>query len=185
LLHRARSSFKKAWNKAQGWLLVPIFGSKSLDRSNLPHASSNVALFSAHAPAVAEKAAASVLIVMVALSGLPSTPSTPVELESDGPRSRQAAAVTKKVTCERDHRSVRVATTSVALPAPETATDAVLGLPETVTSELEGAGRVSYGEDDPNPTQAGGEQPVPPPTAKQTHKKAKEIVVEIIESLDE
>ena len=178
LLHRARTSFKKAWDKAQGWLLLPIFGSRSLDRSSqVPPASSNLAMFSAQAPALAEKAAAAVLITMVALSGLPTSPSTSSPIEQVSPSGRNSAVA--KHTRERDRGAGRVA--SSATPAEASAADLALALPQTIESTLKGSEQVkddNTGSGDPN---EGGE--LVPMTAKETHKKAKEVVTDVLNDL--
>ena len=73
LLHRARVSFKRAWDNASGWALAPIIGMRSL----LHHSSKDASSISAQLPAwtqtatplLAERFAASAMVVVVALSG--------------------------------------------------------------------------------------------------------------------
>ncbi|MDQ3981523.1 MAG: sigma-70 family RNA polymerase sigma factor [Actinomycetota bacterium] len=78
LLHRARSSFRRAWDKAEGWALAPVvavrgfFSNKS---SAASEASSNLIGFTpTFTPMLAERVAASAVIVAVALSGAPTDP---------------------------------------------------------------------------------------------------------------
>lgn len=73
LLHRARVSFKRAWDNASGWALAPIVGIRSL----MHHGSKDASNISAQLPAwtqtatpiLAERFAASAMVVVVALSG--------------------------------------------------------------------------------------------------------------------
>jgi len=182
LLHRARSSFKKAWDKAQGWMLAPLVKTRSFDRSSeVSSASSNLAAISAHAPALAEKAAASVLMVVVALSGAPSTPAT---------RSNVGAAVgevaprfetdVRPARVAVDARSVdNVADADAAAAEPEATEDLITALPETVTSTIEG--RDTIGSDEDEYGSPGNEGELVPPTVKRSHKKVRDTVIEVIE----
>ena len=77
LLHRARSSFRRAWDKAEGWALAPIAGIRGFfsNRSSASEASTNLLGFTPSlSPLLAERVAASAVIVAVALSGAPSQP---------------------------------------------------------------------------------------------------------------
>ena len=75
LLHRARHSLRKAWETAEGWALAPLMGTRSLfSRSESTQASSNIASVAPQVPYFVEKVAASAVIVVAALSGLPSSP---------------------------------------------------------------------------------------------------------------
>ena len=73
LLHRARLSFKRAWDNASGWALAPLIGIKHV----LHHGSKDASSFGAQlpmwtqtaAPLFAERVAASAMVVVVALSG--------------------------------------------------------------------------------------------------------------------
>lgn len=179
LLHRARTSFKKVWDKAQGWMLVPVFGSRSLDRSsNAPHASSNLAMFSAQAPALAEKAAASVLIVMVALSGMPTSPSTPGDI-SVPPGKRVAVA---KSAGGRDRVRATAASSVTPSEAAAPTTDLALGLPLTIESTLQGSEQIN--DDDSDGGDPNQDDEIVPTTAKETEKKAKEIVADILDEIE-
>lgn len=80
LLHRARRSFKRSWDEAKGWVLAPLVALRSLSREDraASAAGSPVASLAAGAgPLMAERVAASAVMVAVALSGLPAgTPAT-------------------------------------------------------------------------------------------------------------
>lgn len=73
LLHRARSSFKRAWDNASGWALAPLVGMREV----LHHGSKNASGVGAQVPIwtqttgplLAERVAASAMVVVVALSG--------------------------------------------------------------------------------------------------------------------
>ncbi|HYP24278.1 MAG TPA: RNA polymerase sigma factor [Actinomycetota bacterium] len=83
LLHRARSSFRRAWDRAEGWALAPLAGIRGFfsDKSGTSQASSNLIGFTPSlSPLLAERVAASAVIVAVALSGAPTAaPEAPAE----------------------------------------------------------------------------------------------------------
>lgn len=183
LLHRARSSFKRAWDKAQGWLLAPLVKARSLDRSSqVSNASSNIAIVSAQAPALAEKAAASVLIVMVALSG---------PLSASGPASSGVSMSVPDGT-EAERSAFRDAMTPEIDPAgasvkeTETTGDAdvaalVATLPSTLTSNIQGPQNEPSDADgnDPGP----GEDDTIGPTVRETPRKAREVVEDLLDDV--
>lgn len=77
LLHRARSSFRRAWDKAEGWALAPVAAVRGFfsDKSGTSHAPSNLVGFTPSlSPLLAERVATSAVIVAVALSGVPTSP---------------------------------------------------------------------------------------------------------------
>ncbi|MEA2452295.1 MAG: polymerase sigma-70 factor, subfamily [Actinomycetota bacterium] len=90
LLHRARVSFKRAWDNASGWALAPLVGLRSLLHHSSRDASSistQLPMWSqAAVPMLAERVAASAMVVAIALSSAGTTPAAPAE------RSRVAAA---------------------------------------------------------------------------------------------
>jgi len=184
LLHRARSSFKKAWDKAQGWLLAPLVKARSIDRSsNVSGASSNFAVVSAQAPAFAEKAAASALIVVAALAGPSSSPSTPSNVEVS-----IAEVAPKGDNPVTDARSAVTTTESVSAgeTAPEESTtladDLVAALPDTLRETIEGRDQMDPDDGGDDPT-SGGEGSMVPPTVKESQKEVRETVVDIVESV--
>ena len=160
LLHRARSSFKKAWDKAQGWLLTPILGARSLDRSTqVSSTSTNLAAISAQAPALAERAAASVLIVMVALSNDPSSFST-----VEQPEPPAVVAVNDASACRGRHQTrplrgpcqTRPPKPAIVEEEAVPVSEEVLVLPETLKSTIEGSDQAAADDGGPGPT-AGGQ----------------------------
>jgi RNA polymerase sigma-70 factor (ECF subfamily) len=99
LLHRARRSFKRSWEEAKGWLLAPVAllrtGSRQL-RSASQTGSQIAGATATVSPLVAERVAASAVIVAVALTGLPSGPVTqPAE---DELRRRRSATTEWQMT---------------------------------------------------------------------------------------
>lgn len=81
LLHRARASFKRAWENASGWIAAPLFKFRSLlwggDKGG-PAGAQAVALTSESAPFLAHKMAASAIVVAAAISGVATEPPAPV-----------------------------------------------------------------------------------------------------------
>jgi len=74
LLHRARTSLRRAWNHAEGWLLAPALSIRSLvgDRSE-GQAPPLLSAGGTLSPLLAERVAATALAVAVALGGFPTT----------------------------------------------------------------------------------------------------------------
>ena len=75
LLHRARCSLRKAWEKAEGWAVAPVFAFRYLLNDRATGEAGRLASVSpSAAPFIMERvAAASAIIVAAALTGLPST----------------------------------------------------------------------------------------------------------------
>ena len=186
LLHRARSSLRKAWDKAQGWLLLPLVKTRSVDKSSqMSNASSNLTVISAQAPALAEKAAASVLIVMVALTGPATVPSV---------RSNVGAGVADSTTETELDREERLAPPAALAEtsAPEIAPQEVgtvaeveitTALPETLTSTIEGREELEQDEDDDGDMTSRGENELVPPTVKESPNELRETAKETLENL--
>lgn len=186
LLHRARSSFKKAWDKAQGWLLTPILGARSLNRSSHMSGTSNLAAISAQAPALAEKAAASVLIVMVALSG----PSTFSSLPESGRAADATASEWNGNKNESRAKAIRSQTTR-GLPNGEGRAESLapaavdpLALPETLTSTIEGQDTVTSEDGDGNDRPDENNDGILPPGYKEGPSDATELVEETLDRLN-
>lgn len=186
LLHRARSSFKKAWDKAQGWLLAPILGARSLDRSaQVSNTSSNLAAISAQAPALAERAAASVLIVMVALSGDPSSlskaaaPEPPTEIAVEDGRIQGEI----KPVQAREQGEPVVENTAVVEEPEATVEGELLALPETLSSTIEGSDKPAEDEAGPGPTSEEKEALVPP-MVKEGQKEYQQLVQETLGNIN-
>jgi RNA polymerase sigma-70 factor (ECF subfamily) len=86
LLHRARTSFKRAWENASGWVLAPIAGVRSFlhDGSKDASLGAHLPLWTQTAtPLLAEKVAASAIVVAIAFSGAPSSTVAPPRSDVD------------------------------------------------------------------------------------------------------
>ncbi|HEX2240612.1 MAG TPA: sigma-70 family RNA polymerase sigma factor [Actinomycetota bacterium] len=83
LLHRARASFKRAWEKAENFALAPVFFVRSLfeNRRDGTDAGSFASVASNVSPLLSERVAAGAVFVVAALTALPSTPAAPVAPE--------------------------------------------------------------------------------------------------------
>ena len=78
LLHRARVSFKRVWEEASGWALAPLFGVRSFLHQSAKDAGGVAPLplwSQVAAPLLAEKVAASAMVVAIAISGAVAAPS--------------------------------------------------------------------------------------------------------------
>ncbi|HYI44244.1 MAG TPA: RNA polymerase sigma factor [Actinomycetota bacterium] len=73
LLHRARLSLRKAWDRAEGWALAPLIAGRSFfsSRSNGSPGSPLLGAAPTFTPVLAERVATTALAVAVALTGLP------------------------------------------------------------------------------------------------------------------
>jgi RNA polymerase sigma-70 factor (ECF subfamily) len=186
LLHRARSSFKKAWDKAQGWLLAPILGARSLDRSTqVSNTSSNLAAISAQAPALAERAAASVLIVMVALSGDPSSFSTVAEPDPPAAIAMENGRIEGEIkpVQAREQADAAGKDATAADESEAIVEDELLTLPDTLTSTIEGNDKPAEHEAGPGPTSEDKDALIPP-TVKEGQKEYQQLVQETLGSIN-
>ncbi len=142
LLHRARSSLRKAWDKAEGWALAPVIGLRYLINDRAAADAGRLASFTPSAgPFLMEKVAATAAIVVAAaLTGLPSAPEGPA---TPPPRRKPAVAAPAAVKVQfppRDEAPVAAAEKRArsyveAPPAPETMT-APVALDETPATDL-------------------------------------------------
>ena len=131
LLHRARTSFKRAWDNASGWALAPLIGVRNV----LHHGSKDASSVSAQlpmwtqtaAPLLAERVAASAIVVVVALSGSNTAGSPDSQYV---PRSDTPPAASAEVP-EAEHRS------TVTPPGRAVAADAKPALVADVEDLLE------------------------------------------------
>ena len=75
LLHRARVSLRKAWDRAEGWALAPLIAGRSFfsNRSNGDAGSPLLGAAPTFTPILAERVATTALAVAVALTGLPTS----------------------------------------------------------------------------------------------------------------
>lgn len=74
LLHRARNSLRRAWDKAEGWAVAPLVGLRHVGTRGTADAGRWASMSPPAAPYLMEKVAASAMIVAAALTGLPSAP---------------------------------------------------------------------------------------------------------------
>lgn len=126
LLHRARRSFKRGWDEAKGWALAPLVAFRAASRQLRAASQTGSQLAGATAtisPVLAERVAASAMIVAVALTGLPVTPAD--EPSSSHGRHRRS------VTTEWEMTSPHV---SIERPAPERVTRPTRRAPERATA---------------------------------------------------
>ena len=80
LLHRARSSFKRVWESASGWVLAPVAGVRSFINNGPKDAGigAHLPLWTQTAtPLLAERVAASAIVVAIAFGGAPSAATSP------------------------------------------------------------------------------------------------------------
>lgn len=97
LLHRARSSLRRAWDKAEGWAMAPLLGARFLHNRGSAGADRLASVSPSAAPFLMEKVAASAMIVAAALTGLPSAPE---EAEIREPARRAPAATAGQIQQE-------------------------------------------------------------------------------------
>ncbi|MBW3611899.1 MAG: hypothetical protein KY438_10300, partial [Actinobacteria bacterium] len=149
-------------------------------------ASSNLSVISAQTPALAEKAAASVLIVVVALtgSGAPSTPSNVGVAIGGVPKASKAKA---KDTGGPTKAGTEAATARKSSDGPQAANlvkakELVASLPQTITSTIEGHDRLDSNKGDKEDTSRGEDETIPP-TVKETPDEARRIVKKVIEEV--
>ena len=122
LLHRARTSLRRAWDRAEGWALAPVFALRSLldDRSSGQSSSPLLGTGAVFSPLLAERFAATALVVAVALGGIPmsggtsSVPTQPsprpaLRGEQIRPDEIQIARHGRVATTERSRAPVAVA----------------------------------------------------------------------------
>jgi RNA polymerase sigma-70 factor (ECF subfamily) len=188
LLHRARSSFRRAWDQAQGWALAPLVAVRSFfSNKSGAEASSNLIGFSPTlSPLLAERVAASAVIVAVALTGAP----TFAPQEDRAPRRTPSIAAgtapddVRPPAAKGRVRFVQPATTAQAAPA----STRVAHAPDPVTKVLEVVGEQSAHLDEPkggggrkNDDENEGLGKPGPASAKPVVKKVREVVQEIVD----
>ncbi|MDQ3962992.1 MAG: sigma-70 family RNA polymerase sigma factor [Actinomycetota bacterium] len=104
LLHRARDSFKRAWEDASGWMFAPFAGFRSMftGEKHVHAAGAPVtAMSTVGSPLLAEKMAASAMMVAAAIAGVSVAPSTaspqPAVPNTESAARNQVAAVSDAV----------------------------------------------------------------------------------------
>ncbi len=140
LLHRARNSFKRAWQKAEGWALAPVFAFRSMieGRRDGSEAGSLATAAPSFSPLMVERVAASAVMVVAALSGLPthgsdaSAPPAVVDVaqapdtrQDRAARGRAAKAGSSWTATPARHRAAAPVSKTPAVTAPDEVTEIV------------------------------------------------------------
>jgi hypothetical protein len=176
LLHRARRSFKRAWERAEGWALAPVFAMRSMlddHRSEgVSHASVAGAPIAgiAQSLTVVEKAVTSAVIAAVALTGMPSAPSRPAA--PPGERGGVGAG-SRAATADASDPFVRPDSSGIAPAAePSDAVADVLALAQKAKDEVEEpqGGSESSGGGGDGDAGGGDDNPLGGPGAQQKKK---------------
>lgn len=192
LLHRARSSFRRAWDQAEGWALAPVVavrGFFSNRSSAASEASSNfVSLTPSFSPLLAERVAASAMIVAVALTGAPTAPDegtrapkrTPSIAAGTAPEQVRPPAAKGRVGFARPAPAPRPV-------APAPAAEPVAA-PDPATKVLEAVGEQTANLDDKgggggrkNDDEGGGLGEPGAASAKGAVKKVRKVVSDIVD----
>ena len=181
LLHRARGSLRRAFDKAEGWALAPLFGFRHLFNERTTSDAGRIASISpSAAPFLLERvAAASAMLVAAALSGVPSTPAPEAP-----PASRNPAAVAAVPPRFEDVGSAYSigssapssdGSASAALPGEESDGSIELAAPIDLTAEIDRAlkERPAPGAPDHRP-EDGRDDPIGPGAAE-GEKVAKKV----------
>lgn len=86
LLHRARGSLRRAWDKAEGWALAPLVGFRYMFNDRATADAGRIASVTpSAAPFLLERVAASAMLMAAALGGVSSAPPAEVPTESRAP----------------------------------------------------------------------------------------------------
>ncbi len=143
LLHRARTSLRRAWESAEGWSVAPLMGVRSFfSRSESTQAGSNVASIAPQVPYLVEKVAASAVIVVAALTGLPSAPEVQAPAPAAG--SPRVSVPSETIVAPR----VGVETTKVAAVQEQDAqSPAVPDIAATIQSAIGGHQKLPQDDD--------------------------------------
>jgi hypothetical protein len=187
LLHRARLSFRRAWERVEGWALAPVFALRSPfgQRSEVSCAGAaggHGLIGITHSLTAMERAVTGVVIAAVALTGMPSEPSRPA---ASSP-SHRAPVAGPQAPGGRDARDLLPSDRASAVSARDEAgaLDDVLALAakarETAEPQ-EGGSEPPSGDDD-----GGGEDdpPLGGPAAQRT-KKAVDTGKKVAERIDQ
>ncbi|MDQ3645484.1 MAG: RNA polymerase sigma factor [Actinomycetota bacterium] len=115
LLHRARTSFRRVWQKAEGWAFSPVLALVRFmnDRSEAASgAGSNIASAGySFSPMLAERIVVSAAIVATAFSGLPTSSSTDAGAPSER-RNRPAISWDQPAAAEHGLSKVQIPVTT-------------------------------------------------------------------------
>jgi RNA polymerase sigma-70 factor, ECF subfamily len=171
LLHRARVSFKRAWDNASGWALAPL----ATFRSWLHHGSKDATNVGAQLPAwtqaagplIVDRVAASAMVVVVALSGAGAvTRPTPPTVDVPVAAAPFSGVEQGDVASSSQDSPTAVVTESPALVAE------INGLVEVVK---ETADEQAPKKDEPRPDEKKNDDSVPGSADKASQKLAKEV----------
>ncbi|MFN2586491.1 MAG: RNA polymerase sigma factor [Actinomycetota bacterium] len=151
LLHRARSSFRRAWDQVEGWALAPVAAARGLFSNKSGAASGASTNFVGFTPTIspflAERVAASAVIVAVALTGAPSAP----EDEARAPRRLPAIAGDVAPDVVRPPAAGGKVRFAAAASGPSTTAPAAterVSAPDPATKVLEAVGQQTAHLDD-------------------------------------
>lgn len=166
LLHRARQSFKKAWENASGWALAPLVGLRSLmgHDSRTANAGTQLVAVSPHTmPLLAEKVAASAIVVAVALTGV-ATSSVPSAVD-DGIDVSSGRAITENPELASLDASDTIRAPKKASSTEPDAGDRIAALIEVVKKTVEEDPQTDNDEGDDEPRDDEANDPVDPAKA--------------------
>ena len=109
LLHRARGSFKRAWDSASGWVLAPVAGVRSFINNGPKDAGmgAHLPLWTQTAtPLLAERVAASAIVVAIAFGGAPSATTSPPPATVDAASPQELALGDRPLVIRSDAANV-------------------------------------------------------------------------------
>ncbi len=150
LLHRARTSFKRAWDKAEGWALAPLAGLRAwTDNRSAPGADTGslVGASPAFGPMLFERVATSAVIVVVALTSVPAAPLSPSRpaVQDATPAFSDLSPVRPAETVKLTGRARGRLAPSASAAAPK-ARRGLIALPISILGGGSGTLRPSQGE---------------------------------------
>jgi RNA polymerase sigma-70 factor (ECF subfamily) len=154
LLHRARTSLRRAWDRVEGMALVPLLYVRHLyDERTGQEAGTRVAgIAPALSPALAERVAASAVVVVTALAGVqgmgvpkpPSEPSLKGNVTAQEPRRSDMTAFQASAARHAPETSNTAAATKTALLV-----ELEVDVPVELAEEREGTPRQKRNDDEP------------------------------------
>jgi len=182
LLHRSRSSFRRAWEKVSGWALAPVFAIRSSYGRERDPATGQSFAITAASPATAfvvEKVAASAVVVALALTTLPATGDGALpEADAAFPEKSGAPVVADDASFARSQRRPAPTTDPAEATSAAEQTDPVLTIEQTFETIAE-----PVEERFENPTAPSEQQDQPlPPEAQGASKEVVNKVKEILEN---
>jgi len=175
LLHRARDSFKRAWENASGWIVAPVLALRSLlgdGEKGGPAGAHMVVMSSSATPLLAEKVAASAIVVATALAGATGSSIT----QSTPPPSLRAAMATPPASADIETPPPTVESEVDA--AAKTPVEKIAAILEDVKEKTEDQSEDNQEKDD-NGGDGSGEDD-PRRASKQIVKTVKETVDDLI-----